>query len=479
LFQDITATGSLRGSPPFCPERLVPFYGKPKGGESKRGVVTERKCSGWFKIIGGHGSESQSHIPKPLSPEFWYLCRLIFSGMCEYLINTKKQQAAAWMREGYGAFGNDDIGEFHRSLAGYAPTPLLELPNLAAKAGLKNIYVKDEGGRFGVKAFKPLGASYCIFRFLKEQWLLKYGTPLQPGDFSNPEIIGRLGAYTFCAATDGNHGKAVAWTANKLQQHSVIYMPANTAPARVQNIKAENADVVLVEGTFDECVEQCSRDAHENNWQVISDTAYPGNMDLPYYVMAGYSTIFHEMEGIINHAARTDVDLVILQAGVGGLAAAGCWYFRSRYGAKSPQIVCMEPVLADSFLESAKNGKVTPSQKNYESIMAGLNCGVSHIAFPVVMDSADVFISAGDNYAETAMRQYYFPEGSDPRIISGESGASGLAGLLALLTEEKLRGAKDFLKPGKETSVLIINTEADTDPENFAKIISQGKPDIL
>lgn len=395
--------------------------------------------------------------------------------MCEYFINPDRNQNPEWITKGYGAFGRPETLEFHQSLPGYHPTPVHELPSLAVSMGLKNIFVKDEGFRFGVKAFKPLGASYSVFCFLKQQWKERFGTELTVKDFLNPETMEKLGSYTFCAATDGNHGKAVAWTAHHLKQHAVIYMPSNTAVSRVKHIEAEGAKAVLVDGTFDECVVLCDRDARANGWQVIADTAYPGYMELPNYIMAGYSTIFYELEGLINHADRTDVDVVLLQAGVGGMAAAGAWYFRSRYKEKSPKIVCVEPVLADSFMESARQGKAAESKQNYQSIMAGLNCGVSLVALPLLQDAVDVYITVSDRYAEQAMRTYHDAKGSDPAIVSGESGAAGMAGLLALMSDPKLQEAKEYLGINHNTRVLLINTEADTDPENYRRITgSQG-----
>lgn len=391
--------------------------------------------------------------------------------MCEYFINKDYKQHPDWIDRGYGAFGNPETLEFHKSLPGYQPTPVHELPALAAALGLKNIYVKDEGFRFGVKAFKPLGASYSVFCFLKQQWKSRFGSELSVKDFLNPETMNKLGSFTFCAATDGNHGKAVAWTAHHLKQHAVIYMPSNTAPSRVKHIEAEGAKAVLVDGTFDECVALCDRDAKANGWQVIADTAYPGYMELPNYIMAGYSTIFYELEGVINHDDHTEADIVFLQAGVGGMAAAGSWYFRSKYKEKAPKIVCVEPVLADSFMESAKHGEARESKQSYQSIMAGLNCGVSLVAFPILRDAVDVYITVSDRYAEQAMRVYHDAKGSDPSVISGESGASGMAGLLALMSDPKLQAARTYLGMNQNTRVLLINTEADTDPENYRRIV--------
>ena len=178
------------------------------------------------------------------------------------------------------------------------------------------------------------------------------------------------------------------------------------------------------------------------------------------------------MEKLINFENHCEADIVLLQAGVGGMAAAGTWYYRTKYGMSSPKIVCVEPVLADSFLESAKHGHPRESQHNYRSIMAGLNCGVSLAAFPILKDAANAFISISDHYAEEAMRAYARGVDGDPVVVSGESGASGLAGLLALVKDEKLGKLAEYLGLNKNSKILLINTEADTDPENYRRIVS-------
>jgi diaminopropionate ammonia-lyase len=391
--------------------------------------------------------------------------------MCEILKNPFFKANPDW-KDKVTAFSNQDILPFHSSLEGYEATKVHTLANLAQKLGIKSVYVKDESTRFGVNAFKPLGASYCIYRYLKERWEKEFQTEFSVSDFKNPLKMNELGTFTFCAATDGNHGRAVAWTARMLNQKAVIYMPLATAASRVENIKKEGADVVLVDGTFDECVLKVDADAKANDWVIISDTAYAGYMYYPQYIMAGYSTIFHEMDGIINLQSLCKADIVILQAGVGGLAAAGTWYYTNKYGENRPKIICLEPVKADAFMESVKNGKPTESKQKYDSIMAGLNCGVSLLAWDYIREGANYMLTVSDRYAELAMRQYYHPVGNDPKIISGESGASGMAGLLALFTDEKLSGYREQMGINENTSVLLINSEGDTDPENFLRVVN-------
>lgn len=374
-----------------------------------------------------------------------------------------------WTGPEFAFLSSSDMLDFHKSLDGYAPTPLVPLPGIAGELGIKELYVKDESFRFGIKAFKAIGASYAIYRFLKNQWQKRFSSEFNEKSFRDPDVLKELGSFTFCAATDGNHGRAVAWTANKLKQRAIIYMPENTAPSRIENIESENGEVVLVPGTFDDCVEKCARDAETNGWQAVSDTAYPGYMELPKYIMLGYTTIFRELEDSLNPPGEPRIDFVLLPAGVGGLAAAGTSYYVRRYEEKRPKLISVEPSDCDCFLESIKygSGESLPTRGKQESIMAGLNCGIpSPIAWPIIRDGMHLFIGITDNYAEDAMRVYY-----KEKIISGESGASGLAGLLALFRDPELKQAKEKIGLNKNARVLLINTEGDTDPVNYKRIV--------
>ena len=396
--------------------------------------------------------------------------------MCEYAFNELCRPRPEWTGADYDFLQARDMLDFHHSLPGYAATPLVELPNLAAKLGLAEIFVKDESQRFGIKAFKALGASYAMYRFLQRRWQERFSEPFTPASFRDAKVLEKLGAFTFCAATDGNHGRAVAWTARMLGQRAVIYMPADSVPARVENIRGEGAEVVLVAGTFDLCVERCAADAAKNGWQAISDTAYAGYREIPGWILLGYTSIFAELEGLLHGPLKTGVDAVILPAGVGGLAAAGAFFYTKRYGAKRPCLICIEPVSSDCFLESVRHGKgePLPTKGKQTSIMAGLNCGVpSPLAWPFLRDAYAFFLAVGDEWAEQAMRRYYRPLKDDPPIVSGESGSSGLAALLALTTSPKLAEARGKLPLGKGSRVLIVNTEGDTNPENFQKVVAQ------
>jgi diaminopropionate ammonia-lyase len=394
--------------------------------------------------------------------------------MCEYSTNPYYKENPDWSLEGYSFLKTFDMIDFHKSIEGYEPTPLVSLISLSQKLGIGNIYVKDESYRFGIKAFKALGASYAIFRTLKDKWEKEFNQELTPEILFNTDIKNKLGELTFCAATDGNHGKAVAWTANKLKQKAVIYMPSNTAKSRIDSIYAENGKVVLVDGTFDDCVKKAAEDSAKKGWQVISDTSYPGYMEIPAFILLGYTTIFKEIEEQIELQKLINPDFVFLQSGVGGLSAAGTSHYVSKYGEKRPKLISVEPVDSDCFLESIKYGKgePIPTKGKQESIMAGLNCGIpSPLAWKIIKDGMYLFLSVTDKYAEEAMRTYYNPSDGDERIISGESGSAGLAGLLAIMKSKNLSEAKSKLGINKKSNILLINTEGDTDPENFKKIV--------
>ncbi len=361
-----------------------------------------------------------------------------------------------------------EIRCLHRSLEAYALTPLTALPNLARKLGVGKILVKDESCRFGLKAFKALGSTYAIYRYVREYLEFVGRDCPDPGLFYRSHDIFEPEAYMFCTATDGNHGRGVAWVARLLHQKSVIYMPRNSVPARIGNIRREGADVRVVDGDYDAAVAQCRQDAELHGWQIISDTSWPGYEKIPRWIMAGYLTLFDE----ISEQSNMVPDIVIVQAGVGALAASAGYYYRSRYSNRNIKLVSVEPLQAACVLESIEKGEPVVSNGQQDSMMAGLNCATPSItAWPIIKGSFDLFLSIPDDRAREAMRLYYHTEGNDPRIISGESGAAGLAALLALIQDDGFDGAREILEIGSETNVLVLNTEGATDPVNFRRIV--------
>lgn len=351
-----------------------------------------------------------------------------------------------------------DAPAFHKTLPGYKPTPLYSMPGLAEEFGLGMILLKDESKRFGLNAFKGLGASYAMHR-----WMEANGRP-------------KPGTVTFCTATDGNHGRAVAWTAKALGQSAVVFVPKNTVKARIDAIRSEGARVEVVQGTYDETVRRAAAEAEKNRWQVISDTAYPGYMEIPAWIMAGYTTLFAEVEQQIKEQKLPQPDVVFLQAGVGGLACAGVMHYRAEGRARRPVLAVVEPVTADCLRASiaSEDGAPVKDHGAQDSIMAGLNCGTpSLLAWEHIKNHCEYFLAVDDIFAEEAMRALASPEFGDPKVVSGESGAAGLAGLFALCRKPELEIDRDELGLDEAATVLIINTEGDTDPENFRRIVGE------
>lgn len=392
--------------------------------------------------------------------------------MCRYAINHHRDSSANWTDEWTRLFGDPDIARVHRAFPEYSPTPTMAVPALAYSLGVRQIQVKDESHRFGLKAFKALGASYAIYRYVADR-CTAIGLPCPPAAAfyrASPPLP--PGTLTFCTATDGNHGRGVAWVARKLKQRAVIYMPGGSVQSRIDNIKFEGAEVIVVDGDYDSAVSAAAADAECNDWQIISDTSWPGYEEIPCWIMAGYMTMFQEMH---ESAAPVPIpDVVIVQGGVGALAAAAAWYYNQPGIASRPRLVSVEPVSAACLLESIESpdGEPVQSQGKQDSIMAGLNCGTpSPVAWPLIKRGFDLFVSIDDDWCVEAMRAYYHPVGNDPSVISGESGAAGLAALLALLRGQALKSAHSYLGLNGETDILLLNTEGDTNPPGFRDIV--------
>jgi diaminopropionate ammonia-lyase len=391
--------------------------------------------------------------------------------MCRFIINRFREDPPHWRQSEISEYDRDDIFNLHRSIPGYKATPLHSLSSLAKKLGLGNIFVKDEGYRFGLKAFKVLGASYAIYRFISEDM----GETFEPDLFYSTSDIIPSKKYTFCTATDGNHGRGVAWAAHQLNQKAMIFMPQNTVPARIKNIEKLGANVAIVDGAYDLAVQIAHEEARKNGWQIISDTSWPGYEQIPLWIQAGYTTIFREVE--MHLPVSEKIDLVLVQAGVGALAACVAWYFNKKFSRSKAKIVSVEPLDAACLLESIDSPEGNPlkASGSLTSIMAGLNCGTPSIsAWPLIKTGIDAFMAIPDSSAIEAMRSYYYPLEGDPQIISGESGASSMAALKGLCAKPGIADAREFLGLDGKSNVLLLNTEGDTDPEFFRKVIGKA-----
>lgn len=342
--------------------------------------------------------------------------------------------------------------DFHRGLPGYAVTPLHALPGLAAALGIGRLMVKDESQRFGLEAFKALGASWAVQR-LREN---------------------RSGPMTVTTATAGNHGRAVAWAARRLGCDAVVFIPAHAAPSRIEKIRAEGARVELVGGSYDEAVARAEDAGRKHGWQVVADIGYPGYLEIPTWIAEGYATLFEETGEQLARDSSGEPDLVLIQAGVGSLLHAAVDHFRGL--TRQPGLVAVEPWQADPHFVSAGSpgGRPTVSPGAQDSIMAGLNCGeVSLSAWPTNRRGVNMFLVIEDRHAAEAMRRLARPVAGDPAIVAGESGAAGLGGLLALLTEPALAPAREHLRLGPASRVLVVNTEGATDPVGYARAVNR------
>jgi len=367
---------------------------------------------------------------------------------------------------------------FHKTLPGYATTPLVTLPDLAKSLGTAAVYVKDESYRFGLNAFKSLGASFAVYSWLQKQHTARFGKRFTPSEFVSGEVTKRIGPVTFTTATDGNHGRAVAWTARFIGQKAVIFMPKGSVPARIDAIRKLGAEVNIVDGDYDQAVRTAAREAEKHGRQVISDTSWPGYTEIPGWIQLGYYTLLCEVDDEVASRSDKAPTIVFVQAGVGALAAAVGAYYANVPHHKRPVLVSVEPTGAACMLESAEiaDGKPHTSRGSGKTIMAGLNCATpSMIAWPVIMSAFDAFIAVDDAWAEKAMRSLARPAAGDPPVTSGESGAAGMAALLALMSDEAPRDTRKCLHLTKSSRVLVISTEGATDPDNCARIIS-GAP---
>lgn len=369
--------------------------------------------------------------------------------------------------------------KFHRQIPGYKMTPLKALPNLAALIGVGGIWVKDESQRLSLNAFKILGGSFAVYRVIKQT--LGLSGDVSYAELTAPTMRERLSHIVLASATDGNHGKGLAWAAKQLGCPCMIYVHKDTSQARIDAIAANGADVRVIDGNYDDAVRQCSRDAEANGWQVVSDTSWDGYEDVPAWVMQGYTTMFTEAQEQLAAQGISKPTHVFVQAGVGALAAATIGFYHKLFGAEQPISIVVEPANAACLYESAKANDGTPHTVygDLNTIMAGLACGEpSPIAWKVLRDCADAFVAAPDYVAAKGMRVYAVPLDGDPFIVSGESGAVTLGALMYAMEYPPAQVLRAALKLGPDSQVLLINSEGNTDPEYFRQVVWDGVENV-
>ncbi|MCZ6835533.1 MAG: diaminopropionate ammonia-lyase, partial [Planctomycetota bacterium] len=356
---------------------------------------------------------------------------------------------------------DDDVLDVHRVMPGYAPTPLVSLPGLAKRLGLGQIQVKDESKRFGLNAFKSLGTMYAVFRALKSEWEQRFDSIYEPIHMLEKGSQEKLKGMTLCAATAGNHGRALAWVAKQCGLPSRIFIPIGTAPFRIACIEGDGAIVTQVDGDYDDAVRHAEREAEVNGWHLIADFATPGYIDIPNWIESGYATIIHEITQLLDEENEKTPQLVVLQGG-GGCFAAGIVKAIRHGWADQPYIVVVEPKETPSFLTSARTAKgdLSVALGSHETICSCLNCPTPSVSsWDTLRVSVDAFISIDDDSIMKAMRRFAKPQDDDEVIISGSAGAAGLAGLSMVAIQEEMKPLFRKLDLDPLIRVLLINTE--------------------
>jgi len=370
------------------------------------------------------------------------------------------------------------IRRFHETVPGYQATPLVRLDALAERLGVKRVYVKDESKRFGLNAFKGLGGIYAVTKILCRELGLNIRN-VSFSDLQTPEIREKIKDIVFITATDGNHGRGVAWAASRYGCKSYIYMTKGTAQSRVDAVKAAGAeDVIVTDLNYDDTVRLAAKRAEENGWMLTQDTAWEGYEEIPLWITQGYTTMGAEILDQLRLDGAPRPTHLFLQAGVGSFAGGLLGYFANRFEGKPPATVIMEPLNVACVFESAlaADGKPRAVTGLQETIMAGLNCGEPCLTtWGILRDWASFYAACPDYVTAKGMRTLANPFGSDPRIVSGESGAVG-TGLLALIMErEDLAKVRKIMGLGPESVILLVSTEGDTDPANYFEVVYNGK----
>lgn len=366
---------------------------------------------------------------------------------------------------------------FHRSFPQYSVTPLTPLENMAKYLGLKGVYVKDESYRFGLNAFKVLGGSFAIAKYIAKQ-TGRDVSELPYNVLTSDKLREEFGQATFFTATDGNHGRGIAWAAHKLGQKAVVRMPKGTTPTRKLNIAKLGAEVTIEELNYDECVRLANSEAEATqNGVMVQDTAWDGYEEIPSWIMQGYGTLTLEADRQLLANGCDRPTHVFVQAGVGSLAGSVVGYFANRYADNPPKMIVVEAQAADCLYRSAKaqDGTLVDVAGDLQTIMAGLACGEGNtISWDILRNHVDAFISAPDWMSAKGTRMYGVPLSGDEPVISGESGSVTMGVLASIMTYERYADVKEALGLDENSEVLLISTEGNTDPIRFREVVWDG-----
>ncbi len=363
--------------------------------------------------------------------------------------------------------------QYHQSWPQYQATPRISLPNLAAYLGVQEIWLKDESRRWGLGAFKGLGGTYGVGRYLANY----YGIGPSADFFTLKGHLHTRPPVVFATATDGNHGVGIAWAAGRLGHSAKIFMPQGTSNARVRAIEKVGGSVEVTDLDYDATVNWVARQAHDKGWVLVQDTSWPGYQEIPLWIMQGYLTMVAE-EFLGKHDRALDKPThVFLQAGVGSFAAAVVAFLANLYGRDIPNIIVIEPSRAACFYRSAiiSDGCLYSSDGALSTIMAGLACGVGNpVAWEILKHWVAAFVACDDVVTARGMRILGNPLPGDPPLEAGESGAVGLGLLSLVATDAKFSHFREDISLGPDSRVLLVNTEGAMDPGMYRRIVWDG-----
>jgi len=354
-----------------------------------------------------------------------------------------------------------------KSWAGYKSTPLLGLSNFAKKLGVREIHYKDESCRFGLGSFKALGGAYAVLCSIRRSLVESEGHEISVEDIYNGVYAKQISDLTVISATDGNHGRSVAWGAQRIGAKCKIYIHAEVSEYRANAMHALGAEVIRIDGDYDATVALTRVRAKENGWKIVSDTSWSGYTRAPRDVMAGYGVMARE----ITKQLKKPPTHAFFQGGVGGLAASVIAVFHQVWGADAPLNVIVEPELAPCLFASAKANKLTSVEVEEETLMAGLSCGEpSLLAWEILEQTAHGFMIIPENLVAPAVRALANGIAGDPSIEAGESAVAGLIGLACAASNSDIR---QRLSLTSNSRALVIGSEGVTDPDVFKAILAE------
>ncbi|MCH4166034.1 MAG: diaminopropionate ammonia-lyase [Megasphaera sp.] len=367
---------------------------------------------------------------------------------------------------------------FHQSFPQYTETPLAQLTGMADYLGVKSVFIKDESYRFGLNAFKVLGGSYSIARYIAKE-TGKDVSALHYEALTSQALRDEFGQATFFTATDGNHGRGVAWAAQKLGQKAVVHMPKGSTQTRLKHIQDLGADVDILDLNYDDCVRQAAKEADATPHGVmVQDTAWDGYEEIPAWIMEGYGTMAMEAGEQLAAHGITRPTHIFVQAGVGSLAGAVVGYFSNLYKDAPPKFIVVEAAAAACLYKGAAAGDGNPRivGGDLDTIMAGLACGEPNtISWDILKNHVTAFVAAEDCITAKGMRMLGAPLKGDPQVISGESGAVPFGTLATIMKSDACQELRDQLGLNADSNVLVFSTEGDTDPDRYKNIVWYGK----